>query len=164
MAALGAANVALATTADPKISTVILPSGMEESRRAVDSGATVKHQDASSAVLDIFSAEDIAASTFEMEPVIDFADEKTYDIVVVGAGVAGVPVVLTALEEGATVTCLQKLSVGSATGSGESGIVMEGAGDASIANWLVMYSETCSYHKCKKLFREVLPQGPLPKS
>ncbi|MBQ3301659.1 MAG: FAD-binding protein, partial [Eggerthellaceae bacterium] len=48
-------------------------------------------------------ASDFAESVAELEPITEFAGEKTYDIVVVGAGTAGVPAVLTALEEGATV-------------------------------------------------------------
>ena len=51
---------------------------------------------------------DIAGSCVELEPITEFAEEATYDIVVVGAGCAGVPAVLTAVEEGASVACLQK--------------------------------------------------------
>ena len=46
------------------------------------------------------------------EPITDIAETKDYDIVVVGAGAAGVPAVLTAIEAGASVACLQKESVG----------------------------------------------------
>lgn len=50
---------------------------------------------------------DFDFSIVEREPITEFAAEETYDIVVVGAGCAGVPAVLTAVEEGAKVACLQ---------------------------------------------------------
>ena len=40
---------------------------------------------------------------FDCDDILLCDEEKTYDIVVVGAGTAGVPAVLTAIEEGATV-------------------------------------------------------------
>ena len=57
------------------------------------------------------TAEDFQNSVVELAPISDFAEEKTFDIVVIGAGTAGVPAVCTALEEGATVACLQKETV-----------------------------------------------------
>lgn len=63
--------------------------------------ATVSGNAAASADLpDSISMADIENSAVELEPVTDFAAEEIYDIVVVGAGCAGVPAVLTALEEG----------------------------------------------------------------
>ncbi|MDR1184923.1 MAG: FAD-dependent oxidoreductase, partial [Coriobacteriales bacterium] len=41
-------------------------------------------------------------------PITDFAETKTADIVVVGAGMAGCVAALTAAQEGATVICVQK--------------------------------------------------------
>ena len=52
------------------------------------------------------TAEDFAQSSVSLDPITAFSEEKTYDIVVVGAGTAGVPAVYSALEEGATVACL----------------------------------------------------------
>ncbi len=71
------------------------------------------------------TAEDFENSVVELEPISDFADEKTYDIVVVGAGTAGVPAVCAALEEGATVACLQKAPTCQANGNGSSGVILE---------------------------------------
>ena len=51
-----------------------------------------------------FAAEDFEESAVILEPITDFVKEHTYDIVVVGAGTAGLPAVLTALEEGAPVS------------------------------------------------------------
>ena len=68
-------------------------------------------------------ARDIECSAVELDPITEFAAEETYDIVVVGAGCAGVPAVMTALEEGATVGCLQKEEKASANGSGCSAFI-----------------------------------------
>lgn len=73
--------------------------------------------------------EDFDNSVVEIAPVTDFIDERTYDIVVVGAGTAGVPAVCAALEEGATVACLQKESVPMANGNGSSGVILEQSND-----------------------------------
>lgn len=44
------------------------------------------------------------------EPIVDFAETKEYDVVVVGAGEAGLSAVHTALEAGAKVTCVQNMA------------------------------------------------------
>ena len=68
--------------------------------------ATASAGSASVDLPDSISVMDVENSVVELEPISDFAAEETYDIVVVGAGCAGVPAVLTALEEGASVCCL----------------------------------------------------------
>lgn len=75
------------------------------------------------------TAEDYKNSVVELETVTKFSDEKTYDIVVVGAGTAGVPAVLTALEEGASVACIQKESTAIANGNGSSGPILDESND-----------------------------------
>ena len=70
-------------------------------------------------------ASDFKYSVVETDPITSFASEETYDIVVIGAGCAGVPAVLTAVEEGATVACLQKEATVSANGNGCSFVVKE---------------------------------------
>lgn len=80
-------------------------------------------------------AVDFEQSAVELEPITDFAAEETYDIVVVGAGCAGVPAVLTALEEGASVACLQKEPVVAANGSGCSGVLKGLSTPGGIARW-----------------------------
>ncbi len=67
--------------------------------------------------------EDLDQSVVELDLVTDFASEETYDIVVVGTGVSGVPAIMAALEEGATVGALQKLDIVAANGKGESGFI-----------------------------------------
>lgn len=78
---------------------------------------------------------DFEASSVVTTPITDFLDEKTYDIVVVGAGVAGVPAVLTGLDEGASVCCLQKEPEVSANGHYAAGIVQEASDPTDILRW-----------------------------
>ena len=91
--------------------------------------------------------EDFEKSAVELEAIQDFSDEKTYDIVVVGAGTSGLPAVLTALEEGASVACLQKESVPVAQGNGSSGLIL----DSTVSNlkglltWAQEYRTALSY-------------------
>ena len=67
------------------------------------------------------TAEDFENSAAIAEPITEFADQKTYDVVVVGAGTSGMPAALTALEEGVSVACLQKESVAISQGGSSSG-------------------------------------------
>lgn len=69
--------------------------------------------------------EDFDQSAVELDPIAEFASEETYDIVVVGTGVSGVPAIMTALEEGATVGAFQKLDIVAANGNGESGFIKD---------------------------------------
>lgn len=79
---------------------------------------------------------DFEYSIVEREPITEFAEEETYDIVVVGAGCAGVPAVLTAVQEGATVACLQKEALVSANGNGVSFVYNEKSNASGIKRWM----------------------------
>lgn len=83
----------------------------------------------------------IDASCVVVDPITDFVDEKSFDVVVVGAGTAGVPAVWGALEEGATVACLQKEIQPFANGNGSSGIILEESTEVGLLqykqNWRV---------------------------
>ena len=65
------------------------------------------------------TARDSAFPSFfdKPEPITDIAATYDYEIVVVGAGAAGVPAALSACEEGAKVALVQKESTASSTGS-----------------------------------------------
>lgn len=104
------------------------------------SGSSNNASSSSSTGSEEVSASMITVADYEASPVIvgpitDFADEKTYDIVVVGAGVAGVPAVLTALDEGASVACLQKEPEASANGHYSAGLVQEASNPVDILKW-----------------------------
>lgn len=97
-------------------------------------------------------AADFAASPVEIEPVTEFAVEETYDIVVVGAGIAGVPAVLTAIDEGATVGCLQKEPTAAANGSGWSAYIAKHSTPAGLARCESQWIEANNWRCNKELF------------
>lgn len=89
--------------------------------------------------------EDFDNSVVEIEPITSFIDEKDYDIVVVGAGTAGVPAVCTALEEGAHVACLQKENVVVANGNGSSGPVQQESNEIGKLQYKQEWRKTGGY-------------------
>lgn len=99
------------------------------------------------------TAEEFAESAAELEPVTSYDDEKTYDIVVVGAGTAGVPAVLTALEEGATVCCLQKEATPVANGNGSSGVIVSESTLPGILRWIQDIRVRNNFRVNDELFR-----------
>ncbi len=90
-------------------------------------------------------ADDFKNSVVEIDPITDFADEKTYDIVVVGAGTSGVPAALTALEEGASVACLQKEDKAISQGGSSTGIVLDASTELGLQQFKQAYREKCSW-------------------
>jgi succinate dehydrogenase/fumarate reductase flavoprotein subunit len=96
---------------------------------------------------------DFEESVVELEEIIEFVDEQTYDIVVVGAGDAGIPAVLTAVEEGAHVACLQKQSVATGNGFAESCIKLDSSSEAGIARYISEWGEANGMRFNYDLFR-----------
>jgi succinate dehydrogenase/fumarate reductase flavoprotein subunit len=89
--------------------------------------------------------EDFKDSAAIFEPITEFAEEKTYDLVVIGAGTSGMPAVLTALEEGATVACLQKEEDGVSQGNGASGFIAEETTPEGFAQWKHEWTKAVSF-------------------
>ena len=89
----------------------------------------------------------------ELAPITDFADEKTYDVVVVGAGTGGVPAALSALEEGATVACLQKESAPISQGGSSTGIIVDKSDPQGVMNHLQGFMEDCHWRADRGLAR-----------
>lgn len=96
---------------------------------------------------------DFEYSVVELEPITEFAEEQTYDIVVVGAGCAGVPAVLTAVEEGASVACLQKESSVSANGNGASFVLKDKSTPAGIVRWRSQWAALSEWRLDNTLFQ-----------
>ena len=72
------------------------------------------------------------------EPITEFAETVDYDVVVVGAGEAGLSAIHTALEAGATVACLQNTSIPFTTGNMAACIDLEKTDEAAIQACLSM--------------------------
>ena len=64
-------------------------------------------------------------SSVVLEPITEFAGEVTADIIVVGAGAAGVPAAITAAEEGNSVVVLQKHDTPVSQGNCGSAIILD---------------------------------------
>lgn len=96
---------------------------------------------------------DIEQSSVELQPINDFIAEETYDIVVVGAGCAGVPAALTALEEGATVGVLQKEADASANGNGASAVILGQSDQAAVKRWMTDWAKENKWRLNEELFQ-----------
>ena len=59
----------------------------------------------------------VPESMLQPEPITEFAETHDYDVVVVGAGLAGLSAVHTALEGGARVACVQNTAEMSTSGN-----------------------------------------------
>lgn len=90
-------------------------------------------------------AADFEASVVELEPITEFADEVSVDVVVVGAGTAGVPAVWGALGEGASVACLQKESIVMANGNGDSGVILEESTEVGLLQYKQAWRKAGGY-------------------
>ncbi len=66
------------------------------------------------------------------EPITDVADTKDFDIVIVGAGAAGVPAAITAREAGATVALIQKEATAISQGNTATGILLDTSDEAGV--------------------------------
>ena len=66
------------------------------------------------------------------EPITDVADTKDFDIVIVGAGAAGVPAAITAREAGATVALIQKEATAIFQGNTATGILLDTSDEAGV--------------------------------
>ncbi|QSX34316.1 FAD-binding protein [Shewanella avicenniae] len=62
----------------------------------------------------------------------DIASTQSFDVVVVGAGAAGVPAALSAVENGASVACLQKQAIVVSQGNTGSGVDFENSDKAAV--------------------------------
>ena len=96
-------------------------------------------------------ASDFEESPVELAPITEFAEEKTYDVVVVGAGTGGVPAALSALEEGASVAVLQKESKPIAQGGTCTGVLLDQSDEQGVMNYLQGYLEDCRWRADRKL-------------
>ena len=85
------------------------------------------------------------------EPVTDFAETYDYDVVVVGAGEAGLSAVHSALEAGATVACLQNVSVPLTTGNMAASIDLDQTSEAALQACISFINWKSDYRSSRPL-------------
>ncbi len=154
MAAQGAEidGVSSATITSTAVKTALKNCIAQAKGEAVNSGS-VKPQVASDGafILKDITADDVNASAVELDPITDFAKEITVDVVVCGAGAAGVPAAVRALDLGATVAVLQKEAVAVSQGNCSSCIVKSESTEAGLKKWLTFATAVNCWRNNRKL-------------
>lgn len=97
------------------------------------------------------SMAEIRESTVIAEPITDYDSEETYDVVVVGAGVGGVPAAISAYEAGANVCLLQKEPQAVGQGTGCCRIDRDKTDELGIAHLVHSMRDYCHYRSSWKL-------------
>ncbi len=87
----------------------------------------------------------------EPTPITEFAEERDYDVVVVGAGLAGLAAVHTALEGGAKVACVQNTPEMSTSGNMGGAINLEKSSPAAVQACLSYLMEKSDYRSDRRL-------------
>lgn len=115
-AAIGSAGIGIIGIAGCKPNTVSEEAGSAPAAAEAASSASIPES---------LTFGEFQDSTVEIDPIIEFAGEVTADIVVVGAGAAGVPAALTAAEAGNSVVVLQKQDKPVSQGNCGSGLILD---------------------------------------
>ncbi len=119
---------------------------------AVDSGSVKPMVESDGAfILTDITADDVNASAVILEPITDFAEEIDVDVVVCGAGAAGVPAAVHAAELGAKVAVLQKEPIAVSQGNCSSCIVKSESTEGGIKKWLTFATAVNCWRPNRKL-------------
>ena len=118
---------------------------------AADAGASAVVPTNGSFVATDILPEDVANSAVVLGEIKDFAKEITVDIVVAGAGAAGVEAAVYAVENGATVAVLQKEAFADSQGNCASGIVKGGSDAMGLNSWKNMCIATNAWRSDPRL-------------
>ncbi len=102
-------------------------------------------------ILTDITADDVNASEVVLEPITEFAEEIEVDVVVCGAGAAGVPAAVHAAELGARVAVLQKEPIAVSQGNCSSCIVKSESTEAGIKKWLTFATAVNCWRPNRKL-------------
>lgn len=92
-------------------------------------------------------------SCVELAEVTEFVGEVTADIVVVGAGAAGVPAALTAAEEGSSVVILQKQSTVVSQGNCGSGLIIDESDTEGLLRYVHHTNSLCNWRSDPELLK-----------
>lgn len=92
---------------------------------------------------ELIDARDFAEAAAEAAPITNIAETKEYDVVVVGAGTAGVPAALSAREMGATVACLHKHTAAVSQGNNGSGILLDKSDELGVFRFIKTLHDDC---------------------
>jgi hypothetical protein len=84
-------------------------------------------------------------------PITNIAETRDYDVVVIGAGAAGIPAALSARELGASVALLQKESQASSNGNTGTGIDLTTSDDAGVKALIHLLIKDCDYRSNRAL-------------
>ena len=87
------------------------------------------------------------------EPITDITETKDYDVVVVGAGAAGVPAALSAFEAGAKVALLQKEATAISQGNTCDSIVLDQTNPAGVEAVVSLITEDCCHRSDREQVR-----------
>lgn len=85
------------------------------------------------------------------DPITDFAETLDFEVIVVGAGAAGVPAALAAQEAGAKVALLQKEDKAVSQGNAAAGIIADESSPAGIQALISKFVEKCDHRADRRL-------------
>ena len=127
---------------------------------AVDSGSVKPMVESTSAfILKDITADDVNASAVELDPITDFAQEVDVDVVVAGAGAAGVIAAVKAAEMGAKVAVLQKEAVAVSQGNCSSAIIKSGSTEGGLKKWLTFATAVNCWRNNRKLLEAYIERS-----
>ena len=127
---------------------------------AVNSGSVKPQVESTGAfILTDITADDVNASAVILEPITEFAKEVTVDVVVCGAGAAGVPAAVRAAELGASVAVLQKEAVAVSQGNCSSCIVKSESTEAGLKKWLTFATAVNCWRNNRKLLEAYIDRS-----
>lgn len=149
----GVAGATITTDAAKKcLKDCIAQAKGEASAPAADAGSAVVATEGSFVCTDILP-EDVAASAVVMDEITEFAQEIDCDIVVAGAGAAGVVAAVKAAEEGKKVVVLQKEAMADSQGNCASSIIKGGSTERGLKRWITLCSAFNSWRSKPELLQ-----------
>ncbi len=107
----------------------------------------------SSNIPESLTLEEFKDSSVELEAITTFAGEVTADIVVVGAGAAGVPAAVTAAEAGSSVVVLQKQSTVVSQGNCGSGLIRDQSDTDGLLRYVQQTNSLCNWRADPELLK-----------